>query len=56
MAGIKLSWDEALRQARADGVPHDVAKWPARKTLLFVAGASLGLWLMILLSAMALLD
>jgi hypothetical protein len=55
MAGIKFSLDTALRQARAGRVPHDVAKWSARKTLLFVAGASLGLWLIILFLAMALL-
>lgn len=55
MSGYKLSLDEALRQARADGVSHDVAKWSARKTLLFVGGASLGLWLIIVLVATQLL-
>lgn len=55
MAGFKLSLDEALRQARAGRVSHDVAKWSARKTLLFVGGASLGLWLVIILIATQLL-
>jgi hypothetical protein len=51
MAGIKLSLDEASRQARAGRESHDAAKWPARKTLLFVGGASLALWLVILFIA-----
>jgi hypothetical protein len=55
MAGIKLSLDEELRQARAGRAPEDAAKWSARKTLLFVGGASLTLWLVILFIATQLL-
>jgi hypothetical protein len=55
MAGFKLSLDEALRQARGDRASPDVAKWSARKTLLFIGGASLGLWLVIILIATQLL-
>jgi hypothetical protein len=55
MASSNLSSHEALRPAPAGGASHDNAKWPTRKTLLFVGGASLVLWLAILLAAMALL-
>jgi hypothetical protein len=55
MAGIKLSLDEAQRQARAGRVSDDAAKWSTRKTLLFVGGASLTLWLVILFIATQLL-
>lgn len=51
MASTKLSSGEALRQARAGRASHDVAKWSTRKTLLFVGGASLALWLVILFIA-----
>jgi hypothetical protein len=51
MASTNLSSRETLRQAGAGREPHDAAKWPARKTVLFVGGASLALWLVILFIA-----
>ncbi len=51
MASTNPSPRETLRQARAGRDSPDVAKWPARKTVLFVAGASLALWLVILFIA-----
>lgn len=55
MASTDLISGEALRQARASRASRDTAKWSARKTLLFVGGASLTLWVVILLIAIALL-
>jgi hypothetical protein len=55
MASTDLSSGGALRQAGAGRASHDAAKWSARKMLLFVGGASLTLWLVILLAATALL-
>jgi hypothetical protein len=51
MASTNLIPSEALRQARACRAPHDAAKWSTRKTLLFVGGASLTLWVVILFIA-----
>jgi hypothetical protein len=53
MASTNLISSEALREARADRACHDAAKWSTRKTLLFVGGASLTLWVAILFIAAA---
>jgi hypothetical protein len=55
MASTDLISSEAPRQARASRASHDAAKWSMRKTLLVVGGASLTLWAVILLVAMAVL-
>ena len=55
MASTNSFSSEALRQVRADRASQSAAKWPTWKTLLFIGAASLTLWLMILLAAMALL-
>ena len=55
MASTNLISSEALREARAGRASHDAAKWSTRKTLLFVGGASLTLWVVTLLLALALL-
>ena len=55
MASTNLSSGEALRPAVTGRAHDDAAKWSTRKTLLFVSGASLTLWVVILLIAMALL-
>jgi hypothetical protein len=55
LASTDLIGRETLRQARADRASHDVARWSARRTLLFVGGASLTLWLVIALLVVALI-
>jgi hypothetical protein len=54
MASAHLISDEASRQGRAGHPRREAAKWSPRRTLLFVGGASLTLWLVILLVVMAL--
>jgi hypothetical protein len=55
MASTHPISSEALRQARAGRASHHAEKWSKRKTLLFIGGASLTLWIVILLIAIALL-
>jgi hypothetical protein len=55
MAGKNLSPGGTPRQTHVDRGSRDVAKWTRRKTMLFIAGASLALWLIILILAIALL-
>lgn len=51
MASTDPVWNYLRPQAPADRPSRDAAKWSARKTLLFIVGASLALWLAILLVA-----